>query len=61
MLDNLQHIGGSLYLTFLDNLYDFTAFSNIETLEGLYILDCPRVYDLDGLNNIHTINATLVN
>ena len=56
-LENLDFIGGSLYVAYFDDLNDLTAFSNIETLEDLYILECPNLSDLTGLSKLHTVNG----
>jgi len=55
-LVNLQSIGGSLYIAYNDQIQDLSAFSNIETLESLYILECPSLIDLAGFESLHTIH-----
>ncbi len=58
-LANLEKIGGSLYITSNNQLQNIFALSNIETLENLYIIECPSLENLIGLNSLHTVNKKL--
>jgi hypothetical protein len=57
-LSNLHSIGGSLLLS-NNPAQDVSAFSNITNLVDLYVVECPNLMDLSGLQNVQTLSGRL--
>ncbi|PKA83447.1 putative secreted protein (Por secretion system target) [Ulvibacter sp. MAR_2010_11] len=57
-LSNLQSIGGSLLLS-NSSVEDVSAFSNITSLIDLYVVECPNLTNLAGLQNVDNISGRL--
>jgi hypothetical protein len=56
---NLQTIGGSLYISNVPGIQDLSVFSNIVSLENLYVIGCTGLSDLSGLENVQNVSGTL--
>jgi hypothetical protein len=58
-LSSLQTIGRSLQITNNTLVNDISVFSTIDSLEELFIVDCPSLSNLAGLENIQNISGRL--
>ena len=58
-LNSLQTIGGSLYISVMTEIQDLAVFSNIVSLENLYVIECTSLLDLSGLENLQNVSGTL--
>ncbi|HAT66339.1 MAG TPA: hypothetical protein DCS66_17380 [Flavobacteriaceae bacterium] len=58
-LDGLEDINGSLYILNNSFVQDISVFSEINILQDLYLLGCPNLSNLYGLENIQIVGGTL--